>query len=198
MHPRRLVQLTGLGLILLSGTYLATTTLNRSKPYPVAQIDTPAPTLGTSSHKVMLVADLACPHCRDFNTSKGKRLEQQATSGTSQLTYLLIARQDGGDVAGNAALCVFEQTPDAFWPYKDVLYDLEQVTTESVINAAANLDVDQRAFGRCVTDQEHAETLDHNERVIRRAGVQGTPTLITQGLAYSNPSTATVVEVAGE
>lgn len=198
MHPRRLVQLTGLSLILISGTYLATTTLKRSKPYPITQINTPAPTLGTSSNEIMLVADLACPHCRDFNTSKGKRLEQQATSGTTQLTYVLIARQDGGDIAGNAALCVYEQNSDAFWPYKNVLYDLERVTTEGVISAAANLDIDQRAFRRCVNNQEHAETLDHNERIIRSAGVQGTPTLINNGLAYSNPSTATVVEVAGE
>lgn len=198
MHPRRLVQLTGLDLILLSGTYLATTTLNRSKPYPVAQIDTPAPTLGTSSHQIMLVADLACPHCRDFNTAKGKRLEQQARFGTSQLTYLLIARQDGGDIAGNAALCMDEQNSDVFWPYKDALYKLEEVTTETVISAAANLDIDQRAFRRCVHNLNHAETLDHNERVVRSAGVEGTPTLISKGRAYSNPSTATVVEVAGE
>lgn len=198
MNSRRLVQLTGLGLILFSGAYFTYANLTRGKPYAVTEIDTPAPTLGSTSPKVILVADLACPHCRDFDSAKGKRLEEQARSGESQLTYVLIARQEGGDVAGNAALCAFEQNPQTFWPYKTELYKLEQITPESVLSAAATFDLDQRILAECVAQQKHVQTLEHNEQLVRDAGIQGTPTLIVNGLAHPNPSTATVVEVTGE
>ena len=198
MNSRRLVQLTGLSLILLSGAYFTYATLTRGKPYTVTQVNTPAPTLGTSPKTLTLVADLACPHCAEFNRVKGRHLEAQAQAGKLQLTYLLVARQEGGDLAGNAALCVFEQNPQAFWQYKSTLYTLDALTEASLTQAAAPFDLDQRAFRTCVSNQTHAKTLEHNEQVVRSMGVQGTPTLIAGTRAYPNPSTAVVTEVAGE
>lgn len=184
--------------MLLAGGYLTYQTLSRGKPYTVAEVNTPAPTLGTSSKTLTLVADLACPHCAAFDSVKGQHLEQQAQAEVFQLAYLLVARQEGGDLAGNAALCVFEQTPQAFWQYKSTLYTLDTLTEASLTQAAAPLDLNQRAFRACVTKENYAETLEHNEQVVRDMGVQGTPTLIAGRRAYPNPSTAVVREVAGE
>lgn len=198
MHPRRLVQLTGLTLMFVAGGYLTYSTLARGKPYTVTEINTPAPTLGTSPKTLTLVADLACPHCAEFNRVKGQHLEEQAQAGQLQLAYLLVARQEGGDLAGNAALCVYEQKPQAFWSYKSALYELGTFTVETLTQAATPFELNENALKACIENQAHAKTLEHNEQIVKDMGIQGTPTLIAGTMAYPNPSTAVVTEVAGE
>jgi protein-disulfide isomerase len=164
--------------MLLAGGYLTHQTLTRGKPYTVAEVNTPGPTLGVSSKTLTLVADLACPHCADFDRVKGQHLEQQAQAGKLQFAYLLVARQEGGDLAGNAALCVFEQNPQAFWAYKSTLYSLDTLREETLIQAAAPLNLNQATFKMCVKNQTHAKTLNPGElRLLRRKSRQPSQTV---------------------
>lgn len=199
MDNRQLVRLTGISLALVSGGFLLYNNLSAGKPYRVPELSVEAPSLGqAAAPAVTLVADLRCPHCAAFDSVKGKTLEVRARAGEINLAYLLVARQEGADVAGNAALCAFEQNPDAFWAYKSAVYKLAELSQDTLLETANDLEIGGRTFKRCIRQNEHASTLELNEELAKELGIQGTPTLIVGFSAYPNPSTAIVVEVAGE
>ncbi len=199
MNQRHLIQLTGLGLVLLSASSLLYRNLTAGKPYQVPEVNVSAPTLGAdATRQLTLVADLRCPHCAAFDILKGQILEERAQAMEMRLQYLLVARQPGSEQAGNAALCVFEQDPDAFWRYKSAVYAMPQLSESALLETAKSLGLDPSQLTTCIRENRYGEQLEQNEQLVRTLGIQGTPTLITDSLAYSNPSTAALAEVIGD
>lgn len=98
-----------------------------------------------------------------------------------------IPGQDKAPLMHQAALCAEEQ--DAFWDFYQHAFEYQRrinfdqsLAVELASSAALDLDVE--LFENCLESGRHLEALDREIAEIRAAGVQHSPALIVDGVAY--------------
>jgi protein-disulfide isomerase len=82
--------------------------------------------------------------------------------------------------AAEAALCAHEQ--GKFWPFHDRIFENQRaLSSESYRRFAADLGLDQKAFGECVDSRKYRGTVEKDYREGESIGVNATPTFFING-----------------
>lgn len=177
--------------------------INISTSQPVAtttQPDLPAEwldgtSMGNPDAKVVVDAyeDFLCSHCLEWTTTVKPRLvEDYIKSGQVRFvyhTFPLSGFAPGSNMAALASQCAADQ--NAFWPYHDRLFNAQRegqsgFTIEKLTGYAAELNLDEREFTRCMSSLQHQADVEAAMQAGMSQGVQGTPALFVNGTAVSS------------
>jgi len=95
-------------------------------------------------------------------------------------------------LAAEAALCAGDQ--GQFWPYHDMLFANQGVLFEKGADSrrgfkqiAEGLELDTRAFNRCLSRREHRQAVQQLLDEGRAQGINSTPTVIVNGVNLGYP-----------
>ena len=139
-----------------------------------------------------MVGDFYCKHCQTFTEEVFPDLEDLAEQGAVNVYYLNPTRAEPNVQAAQAAECVFQSRPEAFWRYKKALYarrgELGKATLETL---AAEHHV---LLDGC--DQRDEVRRDYD--TAKSIGVIGTPSIIIKNTLYLNPSLKTLERAIDE
>lgn len=154
--------------------------------------------------------DYLCPLCGEFEAENGELIRTLVESGAATVEYhpiaILTSLSAGTQYslrAANAAACVANYNPDAFFAFNEGLFadqpeeGTEGLTNEQIIEIARSAGATSSSLERCVDDGRFNEWV---RAATTRAGngplavegtevesVRGTPTVLVNGELY-NPS----------
>jgi protein-disulfide isomerase len=93
------------------------------------------------------------------------------------------------DQAANASMCAAEQ--NRFWDYHDMLFanwngeNQNAFSNNRLIAFAEALDLDMQAFNECFESNAYEEEIDAELAEGQSIGIQGTPSVLVNGLLIS-------------
>lgn len=144
--------------------------------------DEPATTPNQGPPALTEYIDFHCPYCAAFAATVLPRLQQRYfDSGLIRYEIKHFPFLPGSEEAAVASECARRQ--GKFQEYHDLLYRNvldEREHDHQMLAEEAQLP-DQDAFGQCLADRETWDTIQSQREEGRRAGVQGTPTLLLNG-----------------
>lgn len=138
--------------------------------------------------------DFRCPACAAFNQRvKPGLVEKYIASGKVKLEFQhfpLQQHEPGASLAAQASECAADQ--GLFWPYHDRVFQATSsgptaFLMESLIEYAAELELDRDSFTSCLTNQTHILTISASLQAARTAGHNATPTVLVDGVRVDNP-----------
>ncbi len=159
---------------------------------------------------ITIWVDYLCPLCGEFEAENGELIRTLVESGAATVEYhpiaILTALSAGTQYslrAANAAACVSNYNPDAFFDFNEAMFaqqpeeGSEGLTDEQIIEIARDAGATSTSLERCVDDGRFTEWV---KAATTRAGngplpvegtevenVRGTPTVLVNGELY-NPS----------
>ncbi len=148
------------------------------------------PILGDPDAPVTVVSyeDFFCPYCGRFaNNVVPEIVSDYVESGDVKIVYKHMPVV-GGDKPALAAACVAEQDHDAFWDYKDALFENqnqykalarnEEQLQEELTSLAGEVGVDTDQFTTCYENEEAMDQVQDDFEEGRAIGARGTPTIV--------------------
>lgn len=146
--------------------------------------------------EIVVFADFKCPHCKTYEeTVMPELLKRYVDSGQARLIYVTLPVLGGDAVsAAKAALAVYDQRPEAFFPYAEALFRAQQGVNEAWATPAtlANIahqvapEIDAEAVKAAAARGEDPR-LDDAMRLARVWGVEGVPSVLVDGRAVDDP-----------
>jgi protein-disulfide isomerase len=150
--------------------------------------------LGPKEAPIVIVefSDFQCPYCRRFHQETFQSL-MDAYPGKIRFVYRnlpLTQIHPEAFPAAVASRCANDQ--DAFWKYHNRLFSSEQLSEQTYIQYAADLDLDTEIFKACLDSGTHDDFIQSDMDFAINLGVQSTPTFFINGLAIvgAQPITA--------
>ena len=172
----------------------------------------PVPSVATpGTIDIRIYQDYLCPYCKDFDVTNSDQIQKLVESGAATVEVhpiaLLTSRSAGTKYslrAASAAACVANYSPDDFWAMNQAFYtqqpaegtaglddsmikDLIQASGASN-TAAINKCIDDKTFekwAQAATDRALTGPLPGTQV----ASVQGTPTVLVNGIQYQGSLT---------
>ena len=137
-------------------------------------------------------SDFGCNHCADFGLGTKKLIEEEfIDTGIVYLQFHSVGGLLGSAAtlqAAEAAYCAGEQ--DNFWPFHDLLFsnqtnlfsNREGDNSETLIDYAGILELDQDQFETCLTERTYQSVAAADESMARQNGISGTPSFLVNGV----------------
>ena len=94
--------------------------------------------------------------------------------------------------AAEAAHCAGEQ--GKYWEYHDALFEMPAIRSETMLEAAQKVQIDEEAFKTCVAARKYKELVEGNSKEVRQLGVNGTPAFFINGVLLSGAQPITAFE----
>ncbi len=181
--------------------------LERGQPAP-AQAPQPAPAapvkvslkgayiLGKADAPVTMVefTDYECPFCRQFHNASFDELKRKYVD-TGKMRYVSrdypLPFHPRALPAAKVARCAGEQ--GRFWEMRHALIT-NALDTETMVNLAKGLKLDQKALQACIADQRVDKALQDDIADADAMGVSGTPTFV---LGRSNGDSVEGLRIVG-
>jgi protein-disulfide isomerase len=148
---------------------------------------------------VTLYEDFQCPICNEFEKQSGKTLESLVAKGTITLQYRPIAFLDRASTtkystrALNAAACVVNAEPTVYPAFHDLLYANQPAENSAGLPDSRLISLAQQAgagdLSSCIKDQTYQGWTVRVTDQSSKDGVNGTPTVLVDGKAFSQPPT---------
>lgn len=152
-----------------------------------------APTSDGSPLKIVIYTDFLCGACKQLRLDVGleaELTERYVDTGQAQIEIRLLAAMDPDDSGdgdsmrgAEAALCAGDQ--GKFSEYTDALFsayseaeDLAVFSVESLTTLAANLALDDEAFGACLSSDCKRAEIEENMDMQRADDVDTLPTVL--------------------
>ena len=191
-------------LVVLVGVILVTNQNQQQVSKPAeAGTDLPAEYIarnvkGAPEAKVVVTeySDFECPYCKTFAQTTQKQLEEEyIKTGKVRFEFKhfpLPQHNPSATFAAQAAECAADQ--GKFWEMQQYLFQEagKQGTntfTQTRLKAMAEtLGLNTGDFNKCLSNQEHAKTVQANMREGQQLAVSGTPTIYVNGKKVENPS----------
>ena len=205
MNTRLITIITAVvALIAIAGVFVFSRSQNTANaaavPQATGELDLEGqPMLGDADAPVTLVAfeDFECSHCATFEENTFPTIERQFIENGQVKMYFVNHPLPAGPnsvIAANASECALEQSEEAFWDYKTVLYRSQRPGTNWA--SAANLvslaeeyvpTLDSEALATCIEEDRHSELVQAERNMGSAAGVQGTPAVFLNGELVADP-----------
>ena len=146
---------------------------------------------------VSVYFDYLCPACRSFEEANGQWLAGLRGAGDIALEYKPISILDRysstqySTRAANAAACVADTSPDAFPDFHDAMFAAQPaeggagLPNEQLVDIAVTAGADATVED-CITDGTFTSWVANATDAASKAGVQGTPTVLVDGVMVSN------------
>lgn len=158
--------------------------------------------MGSPDAKVVVTefSDFECPYCKTFAQSTLKQLEEEyIKTGKVRFEFKhfpLPQHNPSATTAAWAAECAADQ--GKFWDMQAYLFQeagkqgTNTFTATRLKAMAEALGLDSGDFNQCLSNQEHADTVQANLREGQQLAVSGTPTVYVNGKKIANPSYADI------
>jgi protein-disulfide isomerase len=139
-----------------------------------------APVLGKGDAPVTMVefTDYECPFCRQFHAASFEELKRKYVD-TGKVRYVSrdypLPFHPRALPAAKVARCAGEQ--GRFWEMRHALIT-NALDTETMVNLAKGLNLDQKKLQACIADQRIDKALQDDIADAETVGVSGTPTFV--------------------
>ena len=138
-----------------------------------------------------------CEHCRAFETDVFPRLKRDyIDTGEVQAIYVNLAwGEEQAELAALAGECAYQQNEQAFWAFKEQLYEAQgswQTVDDLEILAEAVAGLASPHLEHCTTQAEPQPEVPPDLALAEHVGVSGTPSLVVGNQGYEAPSFATL------
>lgn len=138
-----------------------------------------------------------CEHCRAFETDVFPRLKRDyIDTGEVQAIYVNLAwGEEQAELAALAGECAYQQNEQAFWAFKEQLYEAQggwQTVADLKTLAEAVPGLDSAQLEQCTTQAETQSEVARDLALAEHVGVSGTPSLVVGNQGYEAPSFATL------
>ncbi len=130
--------------------------------------------------KIVEFADYQCSHCKEASQTLHRLLTQYKDQ--IQLTYMdfPINRSGISRKVAEGAVCADQQ--DKFWEYNNLAFENQsQLTNDSPLAMAKELQLDTTKFDTCVTSPNTAKKVKASELQAINLGIRGTPAIFVNG-----------------
>ncbi len=156
------------------------------------------PYLGKRDSPVKIVefGDFKCPSCKVFSQEIVPLLKKDFIDTGIATLYFINYQFIGPDsiTAGAAGEAVFRQSNDAFWSFYDAVYKNQGAerdiwaTPDFLVQLAKseNIPVDYERLGRDIRSGEYTKEVEADNRLAKKSGVTGTPTLFINGRMFED------------
>lgn len=193
-YLKPVVIVTAIAAIIVSVLAVALTSQTKL-PKPVRIATAGNPTFGNKNARVQLVAfeDLKCGNCKIYNNTLLPKIKKKyIDTGIAKYTMIVVAFIPGSIPAANAALCLYHQNKNFYFPFVKYLYQHQPpeqdnwATIPSLLKFAktsvpqANL----QKLSNCIFASEHTDTINANFKLGMKImhGQLATPTLYVNGM----------------
>ncbi|HEY7302720.1 MAG TPA: DsbA family protein [Bryobacteraceae bacterium] len=184
----RVYYLTPDGKHLISGSVWD---LNKS-PFTETQahLPTDGPSFGPANAKVTIVifSDFECPYCREFAKTIRDNVPKKYPSDVRVIfeDFPLETIHKWALAAAEAAHCLEDQKPTAFWAFHDWVFEHQQEVNEAnvrqkALDLAKTQDVDLAKAGSCMDTHATGEQVKRSIAAGRILQIQQTPTVFVNG-----------------
>lgn len=156
----------------------------------LAHLPTNGPSFGPADAKVTIVvfSDFECPYCREFAKTVRDNIPKKYPNDVRVIfeDFPIDAIHKWARAAAEAAHCLEQQKPEAFWAFHDWIFEHQQEVNGSNVNQKA-LDVakgqnlDLAKAGSCMNAHAAAQIVERNVTAGRILQVQQTPTIFVNG-----------------
>ena len=141
---------------------------------------------------IVLFEDFECPYCADIRGSVEALLNAFPSELRVVFMHYPLSFHKAGQAAAVVAACAHRQ--GAFWAMYDQLFDNAQRLSNSrsaMLEHATAIGLDEGAFLACLDDPETRDLVDDDIDQAEEAGVEGTPTVVVNGVLHEGlPSIA--------
>ena len=151
---------------------------------------------------LLIIEDFLCPSCRQFHQKYFAQIQEEyVKTGKARYTMVPIPVVRGSGILENAALAIYQQNPDLFFPYVEKIFQefrrapKKGVAEKRLIELAQELGgVNEELLQRCIDTRCNRDLLQRNlDWAHRRMGPQFVlPALYMDG----KPATMEQVEEA--
>lgn len=155
--------------------------------------------------KIVEVSDFKCPYCKVFNTTILPQIKTDFVDTGIASVYYLNQAFVGPDsmTASIAAQSVFRQQNEAFWTFKNALYEhqgstkTEWATEEFLIGLAHDLQlpIDLELFEQDLKNKVYEQDIIDQINFANKHQITSTPSVFINGEKYTGEMT---VEAIGE
>ncbi len=203
---KRSLQLIAVITVFTTTTYAQRLLEQAQVDYPVS-IDTKGqPTLGNPKAPIHIVVfeDLKCPNCARFNRQYFSRLKHRyIDTGEVKYTQITLAFINSSIPAGNAALCLYQQNKNLFFPFVEYVYQNQPAETTDwatipkltqfakMSNSRSglsrittkNIHINYQNLNNCIFSGKYTDHLENNLKLASRVmnGRVVTPSIFVNG-----------------
>lgn len=157
------------------------------RPQAVKRYDVPVdddPILGPEKAQITLIefSDYECPYCRRWHEEVFNRLVEEYSD---QIRFVyrdfpLSSMHPEATPAAEAANCANEQ--GAFWQFHALLFSSSDLSSETYLQYATELNLDVQKFTACVESGKYSAEVEADYQYAAELGVRSTPTFFINGL----------------
>jgi len=147
------------------------------------------PSLGPTDAKVVLV-EFGCFKCS--YTAEAEEVLQQVLDEYPKVLFIYkdfpLSQHIGSETASNAAQCVYNLKPVAYWDFRTKLLENQDAqTAENLFAWAVDLGVDEEDFLDCYGNMLYENSILQGIEDGKAAGIYGTPTFFINDHALVGP-----------
>jgi protein-disulfide isomerase len=165
--------------------------LNRS-PFEenLAQLPTDGYSFGPAKAKVTIVvfSDFECPYCKQFAATIRQNIVQKYPNDVRVIfkDFPLTPIHPWAHSAAEAARCLGEQKPEAFWAFHDWVFEHQDKVNadnlrEKTLGLAKAQQLDESRAATCIDTHATSPAVDESMKAGRALQVDLTPTLFING-----------------
>lgn len=160
---------------------------------------TDQPVIGDSKAPVQIVefGDFKCPSCKNFHELVYPLLKKEYID-TGKVKMVFRNLQFLGEdsmTAGMIGEAIYQQNPEAFWKYYDLIYQNQQdetkvwATPEFILPLVKKHipEVDVNKISQEVRNKTHEKTVKDDNEYARKLMVDGVPAIYVNGIKIENP-----------
>ena len=154
-----------------------------------------APSKGPLDAAVVIVefGDFQCPSCRALEMVLRKVLPDYPLVRFVFKDFPLEQIHPWAMTAALVGQCSYQQSPDAFWKFHDLIYDsqdqvMPDTAYDKLLQLGAEAGANPEALRACVADPKTTESVRQSIAEGRSVGVEGTPTTFVNGRPVIGPN----------
>jgi protein-disulfide isomerase len=156
----------------------------------LAQLPTNAPSFGPADAKVSVVifSDFQCPYCREFAKTVRDNIPKKYPNEVRVVfvDFPIDAIHPWARAASEAAHCLADQKPSAFWDFHDWIFEHQGEVNagnlrEKTLTIAKEQNIDASKVGSCIDSHATAGIVEEAVKQGRLLQVQQTPTEFVNG-----------------
>ena len=156
-------------------------------PKPSLKVDVElgnGPVYGNKDAKVKIVefSDFQCPFCSRGANTVNEIKKAYGKKVAIAFRHYPLPMHPQAKPASEASMCVFEQNPDKFWTYHDMLFaNQDKLDDESLKKYAKEVGVKEDLFKQCFESHKYADQVNKDMEYGNKVGVRSTPTFFVNG-----------------
>ena len=139
------------------------------------------PIVGNPDGDVTVVEffDYSCGYCRKVLPSIAQLLDVDKNVKVVFKELPILGQRS--NMASMAALAVHDIAPEKYWDFHKALFEGRITTQTAILDKASKLGIDKEKLSQAPKSPSIQDTINNNQLLARRLGINGTPAFIING-----------------